>query len=65
MAACLVIDHLNTLLKPENFNILQLICTHRIQKVNICGLSKVPVKYPPEDTIFNEEEARVYKFYDC
>jgi hypothetical protein len=65
MAACLVIDHLNALSKPENFNILQLICTRRIQKVNIHGLSKVLVEYSPEDAIFKEEEARAYKFHDC
>jgi hypothetical protein len=65
MSACLVIDHLNTLSKPENFNTLQSICTSHIQMVNINSLSKVLVEYSSEDAIFKEEEARAYKFYDC
>jgi hypothetical protein len=65
MSACLVIDRLNTLSKPENFDTLQLICTRRIQKVNIYGLSEVLVEHSPEDVTLREEEARAYKFYDC
>jgi len=65
MSACLVIDPLSTLSKPECFDTLQKICIGHIQMVNICDLSKYRLKHFPEDVTFREEEARVYKFYDC
>ena len=65
MSACLVIDHHSILSKPECFDTLQKICISHILMVNICSLSKYRLKHFPEDVSFREEEARVYKFYDC